>query len=103
MRAYAWVCELANLETLLRTSVDAVEKLKHLAVSARMRRGVGADMRLPVPALACTRIYNPPDLLISPFLPYIRKIIPKSARFFLIRLLLFIGSSTSKPLGLSQL
>lgn len=103
MRADACVCELGNLETLLPTSVDAVEKLKDLAVSARMRRGVGADMRLPVRALACIRIYNPPDLLISPFLPYIRKIIPKSARFFLIRLLLFVESSVSKPLGMSRL
>mgnify|MGYP003133637751 CR=1 FL=1 len=103
MRADAWVCELCNLETLLPTSVDAVEKLKVLAVSARMRRGVGADMRLPARALACIRIYNPPDLLISPFLPYIRKIISKSARFFLIRLLLFVDSSVFKPLGMSRL
>lgn len=39
-----------------------VEKLKSLAGLPRMRRGVGAHMRLGVPALACVRIYNPPDL-----------------------------------------
>lgn len=59
MRAYASGCEDGC--GWVQASMG-VEKLKSLADLPRMRGGVGAHMRLPAPALACVRIYNPPDL-----------------------------------------